>query len=58
MMATTGVLRRTGVLDGYTQKLTTPAIGTEFPDADLREMLNAPNSDELIRDLAITGKEQ
>lgn len=55
-MASTGILRRTGALDKYKQKLTTPCIGTEFPDADLREILEAPNSDELIRDLAITSE--
>jgi hypothetical protein len=34
----------------------TPTVGTEFPEANLVEMLNAPNSDELLRDLAITSK--
>ena len=33
----------------------TPAIGREFKDLQLAELLDAPNSDELIRDLAITG---
>jgi GAF domain-containing protein len=33
----------------------TPVIGKEFVDVDLAEWLRAPNSDELLRDLAITG---
>lgn len=33
----------------------TPAIGREFPTANLADWLNAPNADELIRDLAITS---
>ncbi|KAL4750524.1 hypothetical protein BDW72DRAFT_203796 [Aspergillus terricola var. indicus] len=32
----------------------TPAIGKEFPDANVVEWMQAPNSDELLRDLAIT----
>jgi hypothetical protein len=36
--------------------MVTPTVGTEFPEANLVEMLNAPNSDELLRDLAITSK--
>ncbi|KXH32762.1 TfdA family Taurine catabolism dioxygenase TauD [Colletotrichum simmondsii] len=32
----------------------TPNIGREFPKANLVDWLNAPNADELIRDLAIT----
>jgi hypothetical protein len=34
----------------------TPIIGREFPEASLKEWLEAPNSDELIKDLAITSK--
>ena len=34
----------------------TPVLGTEFPDAKLAGWLEAPNADDLIRDLAITGK--
>lgn len=33
----------------------TPVIGREFPTASLAEWLRAPNSDELLRDLAITS---
>lgn len=45
-----------GVLKPLKQFMVTPTVGTEFPEANLVEMLNAPNSDELLRDLAITSK--
>lgn len=32
----------------------TPIIGREYPTASLKEMLDAPNSDDQLRDLAIT----
>ncbi len=32
----------------------TPIIGREYPTASLKEMLQAPNADEQLRDLAIT----
>lgn len=44
-----------GAFATVTSRLVTPMVGTEFPDANLAEWLRAPNSDELIRDLAITG---
>ncbi|KAF2994624.1 hypothetical protein E8E13_003669 [Curvularia kusanoi] len=34
--------------------MVTPTVGTEFPDANLVDMLQGPNSDEMLRDLAIT----
>jgi alpha-ketoglutarate-dependent taurine dioxygenase len=43
-----------GALDQVDFFDVTPTIGREFKDVDLVEWLNAPNSDELIRDLAIT----
>jgi hypothetical protein len=49
-------LKLTGALDKYESKDLTPCIGREFPTAKLVEWLKAPNADELIRDLAITGK--
>lgn len=49
-------LQLKGVLDEYKSFDVTPTIGKEFPDADLSKWLRAPNSDELIRDLAITGQ--
>jgi hypothetical protein len=49
-------LKLKGVLDQYESFDVTPVIGREFPKANLKEWLRAPNSDELLRDLAITGK--
>ncbi|KAF5017121.1 hypothetical protein F66182_10995, partial [Fusarium sp. NRRL 66182] len=46
-------LKLSGALDGYTRKEITPVIGTEFPDANIVDMLHAPNADELLRDLAV-----
>ena len=48
-------LKLSGVLDQFESFHSTPIIGTEFPKANLAEWLRAPNSDELIRDLAITS---
>ncbi|EAT89069.2 hypothetical protein SNOG_03864 [Parastagonospora nodorum SN15] len=47
-------LQLKGVLDQYESFDVTPVIGREFKDVNLAEWLRAPNSDELIRDLAIT----
>jgi hypothetical protein len=44
------------VLNEYEYFDVTPVIGREFPTVNLKEWLRAPNSDELLRDLAITGK--
>jgi hypothetical protein len=46
-------LKYSGSLDSYESFDPTPAIGTEYPTANLVDWLNAPNADELIRDLAI-----
>ena len=46
-------LKSTGSLDKYTSIDITPVIGTEYPDVNLVELINAPNADELLRDLAI-----
>lgn len=48
-------MKAAGLLDEFKQKITVPAIGTEFLDADLVEIMEATNSDELLRDLAITS---
>lgn len=48
-------LKLTGALDKYESFDVTPVIGKEFPTANLKEWLEAPNSDELLRDLAITS---
>jgi hypothetical protein len=45
-----------GTLDQFESFDITPVIGREFPKANLVDWLNAPNSDELIRELAVTSK--
>ena len=45
-----------GVLNQFKSFDVTPVIGREYKDVDLAEWLRAPNSDELIRDLAITSE--
>ncbi|KAI2629957.1 taurine catabolism dioxygenase [Hypoxylon sp. NC1633] len=47
-------LELSGALDQFQQFEVTPNIGREFVDVDLAAWIQAPNSDELIRDLAIT----
>ncbi|KAI0974038.1 hypothetical protein F4678DRAFT_395621 [Xylaria arbuscula] len=47
-------LKLSGALDQFKHFDTTPVIGREYIDVDLAEWLRAPNSDELLRDLAIT----
>ncbi|KAL9074121.1 MAG: hypothetical protein Q9161_002531 [Pseudevernia consocians] len=47
-------LQLKGVLNEFKSFDVTPVIGREFPEAKLAEWLRAPNSDELIKDLAIT----
>jgi len=47
-------LRLSGALDHVKSFDVTPVIGREFEGVDLAEWLRAPNSDELLRDLAIT----
>jgi hypothetical protein len=49
-------LQPKGVLDSYKCFDVTPVIGREFVDVNLKDWLKAPNSDELIRDLAITSE--
>jgi hypothetical protein len=46
----------TGSLDRFTTVQVTPCIGTEFKNADLAEWLRAPNSDDMIKDLALLCK--
>ena len=48
-------LKLSGALDQFESFHSTPSIGTEFPKANLVHWLKAPNSDELIRELAITS---
>ena len=44
-----------GVLKQFKSRDMTPIIGTEFQNANLAEWLTAPDSDDLLRDLAITS---
>jgi hypothetical protein len=48
-------LKLSGALDHLEQFDVTPVIGREYANVDLVELLRASNSDELIRDLAITS---
>jgi hypothetical protein len=48
-------VKSTGVLNQYENFDVTPIIGREFPQANLVEWLQAPNSDELLRELALTS---
>lgn len=49
-------LKLSGALDHLESFDVTPVIGREYAaSVDLVELLRAPNSDELIRDLAITS---
>jgi len=49
-------LQLQGTLDQYDSFDVTPIIGREYPTANLKEWLEAPNSDELLRELAITSQ--
>lgn len=49
-------LKLSGALHHFEAFDVTPTIGREFVGVDLEKWLRAPNSDELIRDLAITSK--
>jgi hypothetical protein len=49
-------LKASGALEKLNHFDITPVIGTEFPEANLVELLESPNSDELLRDLAIKSK--
>lgn len=48
-------LKLSGALNTFESFDVTPAIGREFPKASLVDWLDAENSDELLRDLAITS---
>lgn len=50
-------LELSGALDQFTHEETTPEIGREYPDVNIvDDLLNAENSDAVLRDLAITSK--
>lgn len=48
-------LKLSGSLESFESFDVTPVIGREFPTANLKEWLDSPNSDALLRDLAITS---
>jgi hypothetical protein len=48
-------LASNGSLDSYNKVDLTPVIGREFPTANLVDIMNAPNSDELLTELALTS---
>ena len=48
-------LKLSGALDHLEYFDVTPVIGREYVNVDLVELLRAPNSDDLLRDLAITS---
>ena len=47
-----------GTLDDVKQVHVTPCLGSEFKDVDVTEWLRAPNSDDILRDLALTSERQ
>lgn len=49
-------LKYSGSLDGFESEDITPVIGTEYPTAKLVDWINAPNADDLLRDLAIKSE--
>lgn len=49
-------LKLSGALDQFKSFDVTPVIGREFQEGNLAEWLRAENSDELLRELAITSK--
>jgi hypothetical protein len=48
-------LKLSGALNHFESFDVTPTIGREFVGVNLADWLKAPNSDELLRDLAITS---
>jgi hypothetical protein len=49
-------LQPSGILDKFDFEEVTPIIGREFPTLNIvDDLLNAPNADDLLRELAITS---
>lgn len=44
-------IQLSGALDHYHHIEMTPVIGREYPDLQAKDLLHAPNSDELLREL-------
>ena len=49
-------IKATGILDQYENFDVTPAIGREYPHVNLVGLFQAPNSDDLLRELALISK--
>ena len=50
-------LKLSGELNKFAHEDATPVIGREFPTVNIvDDLLNASNADELLRDLAVTGR--
>lgn len=50
-------LKLSGALDKFASEDTTPAIGREFVNVNIvDDLLKAPDSDQLLRDVAITSE--
>lgn len=49
-------LEYTGSLDSYKQADVTPVIGREYHGLQIADMLNSKDRDQIIKDLALTGK--
>lgn len=49
-------LKSSGFLDKFEYFEVTPVIGREYSNVDIVEWLQAPNSDELIKELAVTSE--
>lgn len=48
-------VKNTGALDQYEHFEVTPVIGREYTSINLVELLEAPNSEELLKELALTS---
>lgn len=49
-------MKPTGVLDQYEHWEVTPSCGREYPTLNVADLMNAPNSDELIRELGVISE--
>jgi alpha-ketoglutarate-dependent taurine dioxygenase len=47
-------LKPNGALEGFKTFEVTPAIGQEFPDVQIKDIIVAPNSDEILQEFART----
>jgi len=50
--STRPTLKPNGALDSFKTFEVTPAIGQEFPDVQIKDIISAPNSDELLQEFA------